>query len=132
MPEDYRGSIPLVVGMEDEGETIRMDRSGRGRVESLSYEPESRQEGLPAASLTGPSSPFESRLREAARAHVEQRREPPGPPQRKSPPEWLTKYMEDEGLIEDRRFQSAFDTGGPDVATRDALEREQFRWRDGG
>lgn len=130
MPEDYRGSIPLIVGMEDEGETIRMDRSGRGRVESLSYEPERRQDGLPAASLTGPSSPFESRLREAARAHVGQRSATP-PPRRKAPPEWLTKYMEDEGLIEDRRFQSAFDTGGPDVATRDALEREQFRWGNG-
>ncbi len=130
MPDHYGGSIPLTVGMEDEGETIRMDRSGRGRVESLRYEPESRSEGLPAASLTGPSSPFESRLRDAARAHVAASRERRPEPRREEPAPWLTKHMEDEGLIEDHRFQSAFDTGGPDVAVRDALERDQLTWGD--
>lgn len=134
MGDDYRGYIPLVVGMEGDGQSIQMDKRGRGKlVEFGAAEPEASG-GIPQASLTGPSSVRKddtmARLQAAAQEHVSRSTGP-----RQEPAPWLTNYMEDEGLVEDRRFQSAFDPfkdRQDETAVDDAKKRSEdlpdFSW----
>lgn len=134
MGDDYKGYIPLLVDMEKNGQSIQMDKNGNVKLVELGAAEPEDSGSIPRASLTGPSRPRKddtmARLRAAAQEHINRSSAP-----RQEPAPWLTNYMEDEGLVEDRRFQSAFEPfkdRQDDTAVDDAKKRSEdlpdFSW----
>lgn len=135
MDDDYKGYIPLAVGMEGEGQSIQMDKNGRGKlVEFGAAEPE-QSGSIPQASLTGPSSVRKddtmARLQAAAQKHIERSQDN----SERHQANWLDQYMVNEGLVEDPRFASAFEPlkdRGDETAVDDARRRSEdlpdFSW----
>ena len=123
--------------MEGEGQSIQMDKKGRGKLVEFGAAAPEQSGSLPQASLTGPSSVSKkqddtmARLQAAAREHVNRSHDNA----ERHQANWLDQYMVDEGLVDDPRFSSAFEPfkdRQDDTAVEGARKRSEdipdFSW----